>query len=81
MLRAAILEAVREEVRNVLSDAPTPEAVLRDVGFLLAALPPEDALTFARVAIMPLADFINARMPDDEPDIDTTGAEGTGEEE
>lgn len=81
MLRAAIIEAVREEVRGVIREQPTPESVLRDIGFLLGSLPPEDALTFAKIALRPLADLIDATMPAEEPENETTGAEGTGEEE
>ena len=81
MLKAAIIDAVREEVRGVLTDAPTPTSVLRDIGFLLGALPPEDARTFAAIAIKPFADLIDATTPAEEPEFETTGAEGTGEEE
>lgn len=81
MLKAAILAAVREETRAVLRETPTPQSVLEDMGYLLGSLPPEDALTFAKVALGPLADFIDNATPADEPETETTGAEGTGEEE
>ncbi len=79
MLKAAILDAVRDEVRSVLRGAPTPQSVLEDLGFLLGSLPAEDALTFSKIAIKPLADFIDANTPAEEPDNETTGAESTGD--
>lgn len=81
MLKAAILESVREEVRAVLAEQPTPQTVLRDIGFLLATLSPEDARTFAIIAIRPFANFIDATTPADEPEDETTGADATGETE
>jgi hypothetical protein len=81
VLKAAILDAVREEVRSVLREQPTPQSVLSDMGYLLSKMPPADALTFAKIAYAPLADFIDAATPADEPEPETTGAEGTGEEE
>lgn len=81
MLKAAIVDAAREEFRAFLTGTPTPETVLRDLGFLMSALPREDALTFAKIALSPLADFIDTNTPAEEPEPDTPGAEGTGEEE
>lgn len=81
MLKDAIVEAVREEVRAALHDVPTVQAVLRDIGFLLGALPAEDARTFAIIAVKPLADFIDATTPAEGPESETTGAEATGEME
>lgn len=80
MLKAQIIEAIREEVRAFLAD-PTPASVMRDLGYLLGTLPAEDARTFAIVAVKPLADFIDATTPAEEPESDTTGAEATGETE
>lgn len=81
MLKSQIIEAVREEVRAVLSEPPTPASVMRDIGYLFGALPPEDARTFAAMAIKPLADFIDATTPAEEPESETTGADATGEME
>lgn len=78
MLREAILDAVREEVRGLLRSTPTPAGVLNDMGFLLGALPPDEAIEFAKVALKPLADFIDS-IPAEEPDNETTGAESTGD--
>lgn len=80
MLKAQIIEAIREEVRAVLTD-PTPASVMRDLGHLLGTLPAEDARTFAIIAVKPLADFIDATTPAEEPESETTGAEATGEME
>lgn len=81
MLKAAIIDAIREEVRGVLTDVPTPSSVFRDMGFLLGALPPEEAREFAIAALRPLADFIDSTTPADEPESETTGADATGEME
>lgn len=80
MLQAAIVAAVREEVRAALQRTPTPASVAEDLGFVLGTLPPEEALAFALTLVKPLADFIDNSTPA-EPDEDTTGAEGTGEME
>lgn len=79
MLRDAVIAAVREEVRSVLKGIPTPQSVLEDMGFVLGALPPEEALAFAKVALTPLADFIDSTQPAPEPETEPTGAEGTGD--
>ena len=81
MLKAEIIEAVREEVRAAFADAPTPAGVFRDMGFLLGALPPEEAREFAIAALRPLADFIDSTTPAEEPESETTGADATGEME
>lgn len=80
MLKAQIIEAVREEVRAALAE-PTPASVMRDLGYLLGTLAAEDARTFAIIAVKPLADFIDATTPAEEPESETTGAEATGETE
>jgi len=80
VLKAQIIEAIREEVRAVLAD-PTPASVMRDLGYLLGTLPAEDARTFAIIAVKPLADFIDATTPAEEPESETTGAGATGEME
>ena len=81
MLKAAIIEAVREEVRALLTEQPTPQSVLRDMGFVIGVLPPEDARTFAAIALKPLADLIDATTPAEEPESEMTGADATGEME
>lgn len=81
MLKAAVVEVVREEVRAALHGQPTVQSVLEDMGFLIGSLSREDAVTFAKIALRPLADLIDASTPAEEPEPETTGAEGTGEEE
>lgn len=81
MLKAQIIEAVREEVRAVLTETPTPASVMRDIGYLLGSLPAEDARTFAIIAVRPFADFIDATTPAEVPEYETTGADATGEME
>lgn len=80
-LSPEVVEVVREETRAVLTGPPTVYGVLQDIGFLLGVLPPESARDFAILAIKPLADLIDATTPADEPELETTGAEATGETE
>ena len=75
MLKAAIVEAVREEVRAALHGVPSPASVAEDLGTVLGMLPQEDAVEFAKVLLSKLFDFVDNATP--EP----AGAEGTGEQE
>ena len=79
MLKEAVVAAVREEVRAALNRTPTPDSVAEDLGFVLGAMPHAEALAFAKVLLRPLADFIDASTPAEEPDNETTGAESTGD--
>ncbi len=76
MLRSTIEAAVREEIRAILRDVPTPVSVSEDLGTVLGTLPPEQGAAFAKVLLTKLWEFIDKTT---EPE--TPGAEGTGEEE
>ena len=66
-LAPQLLEVFREEARAAMREAPTPDSALHDLGFVLGSLSHEEALAFAKIAIKPLADFIDANLPDEEP--------------
>lgn len=76
MLKSTIESVVREEVRSLLRDIPTPASVAEDLGTVLGALPPEDAVELAKALLTKLWEFIDTH---NEPE--TTGAEGTGDKE
>ncbi len=59
-MNVAILEVVRAEVRELLRETPTAEALARDVGVLLAVLPVPEGRQFAAAVADYLTDYLNA---------------------
>ena len=78
MLKAAIVEVVREEVRAALHGAPTPAQVAEDLGTVLGSLPSAEGCEFAKALLPHLWAYIDSHT---EQEPEPAGAEGTGEQE
>ena len=76
MLKTTIETVVREEVRAVLRDVPTPASVAEDLGTVLGMVPTPEGVDFAKLLLTKLWEFI-----DQHTEPEQTGAEGTGEQE